>query len=131
MSRGGASPRDRVRSFAWAFRGLAILAREPNAWIHALATVLVVAFALALDLPRRDWALLVLALGMVWVAEAVNTALEAACDVASPEAHPLVARAKDVAAGGVLLAAVAAAAVGFLVLGPPLLARLAVWGTAP
>jgi len=124
VSRGGLSPRARARSFAWAFRGLSLLAREPNARIHALASVLVVVFAVALGLPRRDWALLVLAMGAVWVAEAVNTALEAACDVASPDAHPLVARAKDVAAAGVLLAALAAAGVGFLVLGPPLLARL-------
>ena len=57
-------------------------------------------------------------------AEALNTALEALADRVAPDQHPLVAKAKDVAAGGVLLAAVAAAVMGLLVLGPPLWARL-------
>jgi diacylglycerol kinase (ATP) len=60
----------------------------------------------------------------VWTAEALNTAFELLCDVASPEFHPLVEKAKDVAAGAVLIAAIGAAAVGLLVLGPPLLRSL-------
>ncbi len=114
----------RVRSFADALRGVATLLRaEPNAWIHAAATVAVLALALALGVDRRDGALLALAVGGVWSAEALNTALEALCDRLAPEPHPLVARAKDVAAAAVLLMAVAAAVVGLLVLGPPLWAR--------
>lgn len=120
----GASPRDRVRSFVYAFRGIGHLLHQPNAWIHAAASVAVVALGLGLGLDRRDWAALVLAMTVVWVAEGVNTALESACDASAPAPHPLVARAKDTAAGAVLLAACGAAAVGLLVLGPPLLARL-------
>lgn len=126
--RGRAAARARLRSFRFAFRGLAILAREPNAWLHAGASLVVVAAGLALQVGRNDWALLVLAMALVWVAEAFNTALEAACDASMPRPHPHVARAKDAAAGAVLLAAAGAAGVGLLVLGPPLLARCrALW----
>ena len=126
--KGRTAPRARLRSFRFAFRGLAILAREPHAWLHAGASLLVVAAAFALQVGHGDWALLVLAIALVWLAEAFNTALEAACDASMPRPHPLVARAKDAAAGAVLLAAVGAAGVGLLVLGPPLLARCrALW----
>jgi diacylglycerol kinase (ATP) len=115
----------RVRSFRHAFRGLAALvSSQHNAWVHALATAVVVALGLLLDVDRTQWALLALACGGVWAAEGLNTALEWLCDAVSPEHHPLVGRAKDVAAAAVLLAALAASAVGALVLGPPLLALL-------
>ena len=109
----------RLRSFAHAFRGVAtLLASQHNAWIHALATLVVVALGIALGVTRLEWALLVLAIGAVWTAEALNTAVEWLCDVAHPEFHPLVRQAKDVAAAGVLLAAAASAVLALLVLGP-------------
>lgn len=115
----------RARSFGHAFRGLAaLLASQHNAWIHAAATVAVVAAGLWLDVSRTDWALLALAIAGVWVAEAANTALEWVCDATAPDHHPLIGRAKDAAAAAVLLAAAAAVVVGLLVLGPPLLAAL-------
>ena len=117
--------RERVQSFVHAFRGVGLLFRhEANARIHLLATGLVLGLAAWLDLPRHDWALLLLAIGLVLASEAMNSALEALADRVAPETHPLVARCKDTAAGAVLLAAIVAAAVGFLVLGPPLLAAL-------
>jgi diacylglycerol kinase (ATP) len=61
----------------------------------------------------------------VWTAEALNTAFESLCDVASPEFHPMVERAKDVAAGAVLVAAIGSVVIGLLVFGPRLLARIA------
>lgn len=124
MKRSDRSLRGRIQSFRFAGRGLALMAREPNAWIHAAATAAVVALAVALGVTRRDGALLGLAITAVWVAEALNTALEAACDASAPDPDPRVARAKDAAAGAVLLAALGAVAVGLLVLGPPLLAKL-------
>jgi diacylglycerol kinase (ATP) len=115
----------RARSFSHAIRGVAtLLASEHNARVHALATLAVVGLASWLGLPRFEWALLLLAIGFVWAAEAFNTAIEKFCDRLAPERHPLIEQAKDLAAAGVLFAALAAAAVGFVVLGPPLLARL-------
>lgn len=118
------SRRFRWVSFVDAGRGLAALLGEPNAKIQLAVAFAVIALALWLGLAPRDWALLVLAMGLVLAGEAFNTAIEALCDRVAPERHPLVGRAKDVAAGGVLIASVAAALLGLLVLGPPLLARL-------
>jgi diacylglycerol kinase (ATP) len=118
------SRRFRLASFAAAGRGVRTLFEEPNARVQALAAAVVCALGLWLDVDRRDWALLALAIGFVLSAEAFNTALEALADRVAPERHPLVAKAKDAAAGAVLLAAVAAAALGGFVLGPPLWARL-------
>jgi diacylglycerol kinase len=84
----------------------------------------VISLAAWLRVPPRDWALLFLAIGLVWIAEFLNTALEAVVDLASPEVHPLGRVGKDVGAAAVLIAAAAAAAVGLMVLGPPLWARL-------
>jgi diacylglycerol kinase len=115
----------RLRSFVHAGRGLAVLvATQHNAWIHATATLVVLGLGLALEISRPEWALIALAVAGVWTAEALNTAFEWMCDVASPEFHPLVRRAKDVAAGGVLVAAIGASVVGLLVFGPRLLALM-------
>jgi diacylglycerol kinase (ATP) len=113
----------RARSFGHAFRGIGqLLATQHNAWIHAAATAAVLGLALFMGLGRWEWVALLVAIAMVWVAEAFNTAIEQLCDRVSPEHDPLIGHAKDVAAGGVLIAAGVAAIIGFLVLGPPLLA---------
>lgn len=113
--------RKRARSFVFAGRGVrALVVHEHNARIHLAVTVAVVALGAVLRLPAHDWALLGLAIALVWISEAFNTAVEALADALHPERHPLIARAKDIAAGGVLLGAIAAAAVGFMILGPPL-----------
>jgi diacylglycerol kinase (ATP) len=109
-------------SFVYAGRGIAVVVRtQRNAWIHLLATATVVVAGLAVGLSRIEWGLVVLAIVAVWTAEALNTAFELLCDVASPEFHPLVEKAKDVAAGAVLLAAAGAVVIGALVFGPHLL----------
>ncbi|MBD3369117.1 diacylglycerol kinase family protein [Candidatus Fermentibacteria bacterium] len=108
--------RNRLRSFSHAFRGLSILLRtQTNARIHLAATVAVVVLAILLEVKPIEWAVLLLAVSVVWSAEALNSSLEQIADRASPEWHPLVQKAKDMAAGAVLLAAIAAAAVGVLV----------------
>jgi len=115
----------RAKSFVAAARGLAsLVATEPNARIHLLATLAVVALGLWLGIGSADWRWIGLAIALVWIAEAMNTALEALADAVHPERDARVGRAKDLAAGAVLVAAIAAAAIGFSVLGPPLLARL-------
>jgi diacylglycerol kinase len=114
-----------VRSFGYAAAGLAYLVRtQPNFCVHLLATAAVVVAAVALRATPAEIGILLLAIGLVLLGEACNTALEAVVDLASPVAHPLARIAKDVAAAGVLLAALIAAATGLLVLGPRLLALL-------
>lgn len=111
----------RLRSFRYAFRGIArLVADQPNARIHACATVVVVGLGFLLRVSALEWAALVLAIAAVWSAEALNTAIEDLADATRPEFHPLVERSKDIAAAGVLLAAIGATVVGLLVLGPPL-----------
>jgi diacylglycerol kinase len=88
--------------------------------LHAIATIASVAVGIWLKLDRLDWALLILAIGIVWLSEFINSALEAIVDLASPEIHPLARVGKDVGAAAVLIAAATAAAIGLLVLGPPL-----------
>lgn len=115
----------RLASFAHALSGVAFVLRtQHNAWIHALATTFVIGLAFALRIDVRDGCWLVLAAALVWVAEALNTALEALADAVHPDHHPLVGHAKDAAAGAVLIAAVAATIIGLIVLGPPLLRAL-------
>ena len=114
----------RARSVGHAARGVGSMLRtEANARVHLAATVAVVAAASAAGVDLVGWAALVLAIAAVWTAEALNTALEALADAAAPERSRAVGRAKDVAAGGVLLAAVGAAVVGALVLGDALYFR--------
>lgn len=101
-----------------------MLRTQRNMWIHTAFSVGAVAAGLWLRLTPVEWAVIVLTMGLVWTAEFANTALEAAVDLASPDLHPLAKVAKDVAAGAVLVTAGTAVAVGLLIFGPPLLARL-------
>lgn len=111
----------RVRSFKHAFNGIRImLLTQHNAWIHLMATVGVIAFGIKVGLTAADWCWIVLAAIVVWTAEALNTAFEFLTDVASPEFHPLAGKAKDVAAGAVLIAAIGAILIGWLVFRPHL-----------
>lgn len=116
----------RVQSFRYAFAGLEyVLRTQRNAWIHAAASLLVVLVCAWLDLSRLEWALIVLAIALVWTAEFLNTALEAVVDLASQHArHELARRGKDVGAAAVLIAAFSAVVIGLLVIGPPLWERL-------
>jgi diacylglycerol kinase len=115
-----------VKSFSFAFAGLAYLLRtQANFWVHLLAAGMVVVLGALLGVAGGEWAALVLAIGLVLVAEATNSALEALVDLASPDHHPLARAAKDLGAAAVLLAAGCAALVGLIVLLPRLLALLA------
>ena len=115
----------RIRSFKYAFQGWwFVLQTQHNAWIHAVASVVVVPLALWLGVSRLELAVIFLAITAVWVGEFLNTAIEAVVDMASPEFHPLAKVAKDVAAAAVLLAAIAAVLIGLLILGPPLVSRI-------
>lgn len=111
----------RIKSFKYAFDGLNyVLRTQHNAWIHAFFSIGVLLLGLWLGLSRQDWALLVIAMVMVWLAEFINTALEAVVDLTMPTPHPLAKVAKDVSAAAVLIAAGGSIIIGLLILGPPL-----------
>jgi len=115
----------RARSFRYAFGGWWYVIRtQRNAWIHAVVSLAVLGIAIWLGLNRYDWALIIIAIAMVWTAEFINTALEAIVDLASPEQHELARISKDVGASAVLIAAGSAALIGLIILGPPLWNRL-------
>jgi len=113
-------------SFRAACHGLGALVRgEVNARVHLVATLVVLAAGFVLRVSRTDWCWLVVALALVWVAEALNTAIEELADEVSEAPRERLGRAKDIAAAGVLLASLAAAVIGGLVFGPPLWRLLA------
>ncbi|MBI5093251.1 MAG: diacylglycerol kinase family protein [Candidatus Hydrogenedentes bacterium] len=109
----------RIRSFQHAFAGIrTMLESQHNAWIHGAATIVVCLAGWYCGLARSEWCWIIAAIVAVWVAEALNTAFEFLADAASPEFHPLVKQAKDVAAGAVLIAAVGSIITGALIFGP-------------
>ena len=111
----------RCSAFRFAFAGIATLFRtQTHSWIHLAATVSVVAAGLICAVDRLEWCLLICSIGLVWIAEAINTAVEFTVDLTSPDVHETAGKAKDVAAGAVLLAASTAAIIGLIVLGPHL-----------
>ncbi len=113
-------------SLAYALTGCAYMLRhQKNTRIMLLASATVVAAGIWLEIALRDWAILALANGLVWIGEFTNAAIEAAVNLSAPQLHPLARLAKDVAAAAVLLAALIASVVGALILLPPLLDRLA------
>lgn len=122
--------KSRVMSFRYAFQGWwYVLRTQKNAWIHAGISLIVFSLAFWLGLSRQDWAILILTIMVVWMAEFANTSLEAVVDMVMPDPHPLAKIAKDVAAAMVLVGAMGAVLVGLLVLGPPLWQRL--FGSPP
>jgi diacylglycerol kinase (ATP) len=117
--------RSLIASFSYAFAGLGhMLHTQRNAQIHVLVGACAVALGLTLGLERWEWLSLVLIIALVLAAEGMNTAIEAAVDLATSAHHPLAKAAKDVAAGTVLICAVAAVIVGCIVFLPHLLPML-------
>ena len=115
----------RGRSFRYAFAGWwYVLRTQHNAWIHALVSTAVFGLGLWCQITRQEWSILILTMMAVWMAEFMNTALEAVVDMSMPDPHPLAKVAKDVAAAAVLVGAIGAALIGLLILGPPLWAKL-------
>ncbi len=116
---------ERFKSFGFAFRGIVLtIQSQHNAWIHLVVTAAVALAGWYCELPARDWLWLITAITLVWAMEIVNTAVERLADAAVPEIHPLIAQAKDAAAGAVLIAVLGSALIGLIVLAPPLLAKL-------
>jgi diacylglycerol kinase (ATP) len=115
----------RALAFRYAFAGWwHVIRTQRNAWIHAVTTMVVITLSFWLKLSPGDWAVIIIAIAMVWTAEFLNTALEAVVDLVSPQRHDLAKVGKDVGAAAVLIAALSAAVIGLLILGPPLWERL-------
>lgn len=116
----------RSASLSYALAGwLYMLRRQKNTRIQAVASVLVIVLALWAEVDFTDLALLIMAITFVWMAEFMNAAVEAAINIAAPNIHPMAKVGKDVASAAVLLGVVASIIVGLLVMGPPLLGKLA------
>lgn len=115
-----------IKGFGYALEGIVDLVRmQRNAQIHVFVIVVLVVASIAWRLSALEWMILVLTMGLVLSMEAINTAVEAVVDLASPDYHLLAKRAKDVAAGGVLITAIAAVIVALIMFGPRLLVLLA------
>lgn len=109
----------RIRSFSFAIQGIfTFLRTEHNAWIHLIAMVIVFIFGIFLKLNPQEWCWIALAIGLVFITEMLNTAVENLTDLASPEFHPLAKKTKDIAAGAVLIAATIAVIIGLFVFLP-------------
>lgn len=109
----------RIKSFGYAFQGIGnFIRKEPNAWIHCTAVVVVTSLGIYYGISATEWCIVILCFGLVLMAEAFNTAIERLVDLVSPDFHPLAGTIKDVAAGAVLLGAIAAAIVGCIIFIP-------------
>jgi len=108
-----------AKSFVCAGRGIGVLFRtQQNARVHAVAALAVIAAGFYFEISRSDWLWLVAAMALVLITEAINTAIEAVADAVTMDHHPFIARAKDCAAGAVLLAAIAAVIIGAILFLP-------------
>lgn len=117
-----------VRSFSYALQGIVHTVKtQRNMQIHVAAAVIVLAAAWWLQIPRSDVLLVFFSIALVIALELVNTAIEAAVDLASPDWHRKAKIAKDASAGAVLVAAVVAAVIGVIIFGPPLCQKLSAW----
>ena len=120
MNRRGFFSRE-ADSFACAFRGIAALLKsEVHARFHLVATFAAIGAGWWFRISPGEWIAVILSIGLVWTAEALNTAIEYVADLAHPDEHPEVKRLKDLAAAAVLFASIAALAVGAIVFGPHL-----------
>lgn len=109
----------RLKSFTYAMQGIAVLIKgEHNAWLHVLATLIVLVLGFVFDVARLDWVCLFLAIALVWVAEGLNTAVEYLADAVSLEYVENIKHAKDIAAGAVLISSLFAVLIAVFVFYP-------------
>ena len=117
----------RLKAIRYALSGWwHVIRTQRNAWIHALASLLVIVFGIWLHISRLEWAILILTIATVWAAEFFNTAVETMTDMISPDFHQLAKISKDVSAAAVLITAIASIIIGILIFADPLLLKLVV-----
>lgn len=116
---------NRVQSLGYAIAGwLYMLRHQKNTRLQAVASIGIMFVALWLGISAVEWAILILTITVVWMAEFINAAVEATVNLSTSEYHPMAKVAKDVASAAVLLGVVASVIIGLLILGPPLLQKL-------
>lgn len=121
MKNSGFTFHKRLASFRYAFNGIRLLIqKEHNAWIHCFAAICVIGAGIFLGLSSMEWIAVSIVIGAVLAAEAINSAIEALADLVSPEYNAAIKKTKDLAAGAVLITAIAAAIVGFIIFLPKL-----------
>lgn len=110
--------RSRFKSFVYAFEGLVNLLRsEKNMWLHLAATIIVIIAGIYKNITPGDWCLITISIGLVWISEAFNTAMERLCNVVTKDLHPLIKQVKDISAAAVLISAVVAIVIGSFIFG--------------
>ena len=115
----------RIESFGYAIKGIKVVfGHEPNMNIHLVISSMVIGSGFLLGISLTEWMLCLICFGMVIGMEMMNSALETVVNLVSPDQHPLAAKAKDVAAGAVLVCAIIAAIVGILIFTPKIAALL-------
>jgi diacylglycerol kinase len=113
------SIKERIKSFKYAFEGIfTLLKSEHNAWIHLAATIVVVSAGFILEINRYEWMIIVACIASVFSLEAINTAIEGLADVVQPEKDDRIKQIKDLAAGAVLIAAIASIIIAGLIFIP-------------
>ncbi len=121
MKNDGFTLRKRLKSFRFAFNGIRLLVtREHNAWIHCFIAVCVIVTGCLVGLSATEWIVITMAIGMVLAAEAFNSSIEALADLVSPGYNEAIKRTKDLAAGAVLILAIASAVIGLVIFIPKL-----------
>lgn len=122
MKNDGFTLKKRLKSFNFAFNGIYMLIKhEHNAWIHCFATICVIAAGFHYGISSHEWVAVIFAIGSVLAAEAVNSSIEALADLVSPQYNEAIKKTKDMAAGAVLIMAIAAAAVGLIIFVPKMI----------
>lgn len=113
------SIKKRLKSFTYAWKGVKdVICREHNAWIHLTIALLTIIAGFIFNIQRIEWIAIVICIGIVIAAEAFNTAIERLVNLTSPEWNPMAGKVKDIAAGAVLICAIAAAIVGLIIFIP-------------
>ena len=119
------SLKKRFKSFGYAFNGLRLLiSEEHNARIHLIAAIVAVMAGFLLHISSLEWVAIILAFGFVISLEIVNTAIENIADFVSPERHMQIKKIKDLAAAGVLIAAITALIIGLIIFIPKIIILL-------
>ena len=112
----------RIKSFGYAFQGIAkLVKKEHNAWIHCAITICVIPAGFIFNLSTTEWISIIIIIGAVFSAEAINSAIEAISDLVSPEYNESIKQTKDLAAGAVLIMAIVAVIIGLIIFIPKII----------